>query len=416
VSARDLDDPKPWRHAEPGQGVAGEIGAAIRALGEPAAPDDLRLAHIRQRVSARARGGERRAAGARVRLWALAVACVLLGSTLTAVAGWAYIRRERAARAVAARAARPARAEGPASPGPPRRWHVRVEAPARLDVTVGERGAEIAVADGQAEVAGVSLPAPVRLARGEAWRESDPPHRAARAPAPLLAPAPAAVPAPAPSPAEPPPARRIAMAAAGAAPPSAPPSAVAPPAIPAPAPPATEPLPAGDAPAPPPPSSPASEAASLGEALRLLRQQGDARGALARLEAHAIRYPAGTLAREAALARSEALLALGRSTAALEVLDGLSLSGAAERGVTLARAELRAAARRCGEAEDDFSRVLATSADDEDAARALYGRGACRLRRGDATAARADFQAYAVRFPDGPRRAEVARALARIGR
>jgi hypothetical protein len=123
------------------------------------------------------------------------------------------------------------------------------------------------------------------------------------------------------------------------------------------------------------------------------------------------------LRREASLARAEALLALRRPTEALAALDPLELEiGLADRRATLLRGDLRAGAGRCAQAEIDFTHVLAAGDDDESAARALYGRGVCRLGRGDAAGARADFQAYSSRFPSGEQRAEVARALGRLGK
>jgi TolA-binding protein len=167
----------------------------------------------------------------------------------------------------------------------------------------------------------------------------------------------------------------------------------------------------------PPPLAPATEAATVAEALHALRASGDARGALVALARYERDFPAGLLRREASLARAEALLALRRPTEALAALDPLELEiGLANRRATLLRGDLRAGAGRCAQAEIDFTHVLAAGDDDESAARALYGRGVCRLGRGDAAGARADFQAYSSRFPSGEQRAEVARALGRLGK
>ncbi|HXU01526.1 MAG TPA: hypothetical protein VN903_11060 [Polyangia bacterium] len=167
---------------------------------------------------------------------------------------------------------------------------------------------------------------------------------------------------------------------------------------------------------PPAEAPPPGEADDLAAALRQLRGDGDARGALARLDDYQRRHPTGALAREAALARVEALLSLGRDTAALDVLDGLALDGAeVDRRVALARAELRAAAGRCADAVGDFARARSGDANDDVAARALYGEGVCDLRTGDRRAARAAFETYQRRFPNGPRRADVERALANLG-
>jgi hypothetical protein len=151
--------------------------------------------------------------------------------------------------------------------------------------------------------------------------------------------------------------------------------------------------------------------------LRALRAGGDPRLVMRQLDERERRFPDDALRREATLARVEALLALGQRAPALSALDGLALAdGAGDRSVTLARGELRVAAGRCADAAGDFSRVLARDVGDELEARALYGRGACRLASGDLGSARADFETYARRFPSGAQRAAVDRALARLGR
>ena len=161
----------------------------------------------------------------------------------------------------------------------------------------------------------------------------------------------------------------------------------------------------------------AGEASELAEALRALRAERDPARALAILERNEQRFPAGPLRREATLARAEALASLGRQADALAVLDGVKVAGGEpERAVALLRAELRAAARRCNEAINDFSHALAGEGTDELAARAFYGRGGCRLQSGDRLGARADFENYQRHFPDGRFRAEVARALEQLAR
>jgi TolA-binding protein len=161
----------------------------------------------------------------------------------------------------------------------------------------------------------------------------------------------------------------------------------------------------------------AGEASELAEALRALRAEQDPARALAILERNEERFPAGTLRREATLARAEALASLGRQADALAVLDGVKVTGGEpERAVALLRAELRAAARRCNEAINDFSHALAGEGTDELAARAFYGRGGCRLQSGDYLGARADFENYQRHFPEGRFKAEVARALEQLAR
>ena len=234
---------------------------------------------------------------------------------------------------------------------------MNVPASARVDVTVAEDGARVAVVDGDVELVDPELGAPVQLSTGQTWGEGTP--------------------APAPE---------------------------APPVLPAP--------PVRRAHAVPSANPPGGEATALAEAVRTLRRAGNARAALAQLERHRQRFPGGLLAREAALARAEALLALDRSTDALQVLDGIAINNVdADRPVALARGELRVAAHRCPEAVTDFTLVLDGKRQDNLAARALFGRGGCRLTGGDREAARADLEQYLRSFPAGPRRDEIRRAL-----
>jgi TolA-binding protein len=293
-----------------------------------------------------------------VRVWALAIGCVLLGAVTSALAGLAVSR-------LVHRSTAPAAGAGAEAP-PPR--HAR-------------RRTSMAPANPSPPPPVAAPPVDEDAAR-PAWAAPRPRSKAipvARAPEPQP---------PAASPTEP---------AFQPRPPQVPESAPAP-AVPA----------------------PTSEAADLAAALRLLRAQNDAAAALARLDEHERRYPAGALAREAALARVEALLGLGRDGAALELLDRLALDGnGVDRRALLARAELRAAAGRCLDASGDFARARGgdgAGASDELAARALYGDGLCHLRAGDLSSARAAFESYLRDFPSGPRRDDVERALLRIGR
>lgn len=166
------------------------------------------------------------------------------------------------------------------------------------------------------------------------------------------------------------------------------------------------------------PSAPAkvNEAALVARALGRLRRDHDPLWALNDLDEHDRRFPAGTLRREAALARAEALLALDRDGDALAVLDTVKLEPTdIDRRTFLARAELRAHDGRRVEAIADFNRVLVGGRDDDLAARALYGRAVCRVRGGNLGGARVDFQSYVRRFPEGPHRADVEKMLHRLG-
>lgn len=149
------------------------------------------------------------------------------------------------------------------------------------------------------------------------------------------------------------------------------------------------------------PAEPDGEAAALASILRLLRHAHDAQAALAALDAYDRRYPNGLLMAEAARARVDALMALGRAREALAVLDRMSFHGALRSTeLQTLRGELRAKHGRCSDAVEDFSAVLATGRPDLDE-RALFGRAGCRARLGDEAGARVDLDAYQALFPNG---------------
>lgn len=173
-------------------------------------------------------------------------------------------------------------------------------------------------------------------------------------------------------------------------------------------PPAPAPIPAV-APAPSPSSSIAIEQALLGQAVKLLRHDRDARGALVVLAEHAQRFPTGALAAEGAMLRIEALLDLGRRDEALAILDGADLASLPNRDAQrVVRGELRAANGRWPEAKHDFDEVLgqgtvpaANPRLRKTQERALWGRASARSRLGDQAGARADLELYLRDFPDG---------------
>jgi hypothetical protein len=158
-----------------------------------------------------------------------------------------------------------------------------------------------------------------------------------------------------------------------------------------------------------------TEAQILARSLFLLRQQHDARGALAVLDAYASAYPRGVLASEALSARLEAVVQLGDRPAALRLLDDRkSFTGRLGAEQLLTRAELRASAGRYSDALADFDRLLgplAPSATPGNLERALYGRAVCFGRLGRDDRARVDLEAYRTRYPTGTYAAEVARLL-----
>lgn len=182
--------------------------------------------------------------------------------------------------------------------------------------------------------------------------------------------------------------------------------------------PAPELAPPPAAAAPPRPSVIAEESALLGAAMRRLREQDDAVGALALLDEHDARFGrAGALGGESNTTRVEALLRLGRLDRALELLDALApRPRGRDRDLLATRGELRADAGRCPEALTDFEAVLESgddSARDLAAERALYGRAGCKARLGERDAARADLEAYLSRFPQGQYAARARAALDR---
>jgi len=157
-----------------------------------------------------------------------------------------------------------------------------------------------------------------------------------------------------------------------------------------------------------------AESRLLAGALQELRQRRDPQAALRALDEYERRFPAGALAPEAAAARVDALLALGRRGQALERLEGLPLDRL-PRGAELRalRGELRSGRGELGAALDDFSVVLGMKgAPASVVERALYGRGSCRSRLGDVAGARADLDELLRRFP-GSKFAEPARRALR---
>lgn len=148
------------------------------------------------------------------------------------------------------------------------------------------------------------------------------------------------------------------------------------------------------------PSGLSRESELLQRALEKLRRERDGVGALRLLDEHRARFPSGVLALEAAVARVDALLLLGRRADALEHLARLPLARVGRRvELQLLRGELYAE-HDCRKALGDFDAVLAV-ASAPFSERALYGRAICRLRLGDAAGGRADLEQYLRRFPSG---------------
>jgi hypothetical protein len=152
------------------------------------------------------------------------------------------------------------------------------------------------------------------------------------------------------------------------------------------------------APAPSIADTTTDDAQRLAAAIHRLRQDHDAKGALALLATVA---NDGAFADELALVRLEAQLALGDRSGALATLDALPLpDGPRGAELLVLRAELRAETRRWREAIDDYSRDR-SAATSPIAERALFGLARCRLEVGEVDAARAGLQTYLKRFPAG---------------
>jgi hypothetical protein len=148
------------------------------------------------------------------------------------------------------------------------------------------------------------------------------------------------------------------------------------------------------------PSALAVESELLQRALAKLRRDRDPNGALNLLDEYQAKYPRGVLSLEAAVARVDALLILGRRSEALERLSRLPLERVGRRiELQLVRGELYSD-RDCSRAIADFSAVLTLGSGGPFAERALYGRAMCRLRQND-PAAPSDLRAYLARYPNG---------------
>jgi hypothetical protein len=159
------------------------------------------------------------------------------------------------------------------------------------------------------------------------------------------------------------------------------------------------------------------ESRMLQAAIEQLNVRGNATSALAQLDAYSETFPHGVLAREAEVARVDALLRLGRDAEALGLLDAAS-----ERNfegyprpaqLRVLRGELLATLGRCSEAIPIFSGALSDAQTGQASERALYGRANCRATLGEGAASRADLETYLELYPQGHFAAEARRALSK---
>lgn len=453
-------DPVRWRDMRPPSASPQQqrLFVEVRALPSPRDLDDAHLADIRRDVLAAAgrfRSGlpmtpHRPTVWLRMALFALVF--LALGSLATTLAARSFLLRIQR---TGGPEIEPLDRQPSATRGKTRRWRMTTRDSAEIELRVAPEGAEIAVVDGDAELSGPSVAAPITLSRGESWRESDagrqPPlaAKSGAAEAPSSAAAQIRGGGPSEKRTSPPPRTpsspdRVPAAIATTIAPrarselgvaSAADAAATSLAARALEPPPLVPLPTSaqgargsnaDRASMLALTSPgsigrsrvadgAAEAFLVTGALRTLRIDGLPSEALAKLDEHRRRFPNGVLAREAALARVEALLKLGRRRAALDVLDGIGLTAhGADRSALLARGELRADGERCSEARRDFDQLLDATGTDGAAERALYARARCSVRAQDWVRARADLQLLRQRFPDGSRRADTESLLRQI--
>jgi len=122
-----------------------------------------------------------------------------------------------------------------------------------------------------------------------------------------------------------------------------------------------------------------AESRSFAAALARWQRDHDASAALAALDAHEQRFPAGEIRLEAQLLRAEILLAGGRERDSLALLDPLALSGLPRaRELRTVRGELRIKLGRCSDGKSDLGAVLADGDSDALAQRARLALASCR--------------------------------------
>jgi len=121
-----------------------------------------------------------------------------------------------------------------------------------------------------------------------------------------------------------------------------------------------------------------AESRSFSAALAGWHRDHNAEAALAFLDAHQRRFPAGQMQPEAKLLRAEIFLQQGREREGLALLDGLKLHGLPRgRELLTVRGELRIKFDRCAEGRRDLDHVLAGNVADALGRRAVRARSLC---------------------------------------
>jgi len=121
-----------------------------------------------------------------------------------------------------------------------------------------------------------------------------------------------------------------------------------------------------------------AESQSFAAALERWHRDHDGRGALAALDAHERRFPAGRLLVEARVLRAEILLSGGSEREGLMILDRMNLAGAPRaRELLTVRGELRIKLGRCADGRVDLEEVLRKGATDSFARRAVQALEHC---------------------------------------
>jgi hypothetical protein len=121
-----------------------------------------------------------------------------------------------------------------------------------------------------------------------------------------------------------------------------------------------------------------AESQSFAAAIERWHRDHDGRGALAALDTHERRFPAGRLLVEARVLRAEILLSSGSEREGLMLLDRMSLAGAPRaRELLTVRGELRIKLGRCADGRADLEEVLRKGAADGFAKRAVQALEHC---------------------------------------